>query len=111
VVAYAILLQAFLLSLAGAAHAAPGADPQAVLCAYDGTSGPHDPSGQTAHTGLCCILGCQGFAAAPGPAPSGAVQKPLRPASIRVEPSYERVVTRVSSTVLPLGSRAPPRLG
>ncbi|MBM6593967.1 hypothetical protein [Microvirga pudoricolor] len=109
VVAYALLLQAFLLSMTGGAHAVPGIDPQGIICAYDGTAGSHEPSGQAAHTGLCCILGCQGSSAPPGPAPADAVLALVQRPAVFVAPSYERGPPPLFSFVLPVGSRAPPR--
>ncbi|NBJ10199.1 hypothetical protein [Microvirga arsenatis] len=109
VMAYAFVLQALLLSVSGAFHAAAAAQPQGIICLQDGSFAPdHAPA--KAHDTLCCTVSCHGSAAA-GPAPSVAVPARWEPEALagnRPAPSPRLTLT---STVLPLGSRAPPRLG
>jgi len=109
VMAYAFVMQALLLSVSGALHAAAAAQPQGIICLQDGSSAPdHAPA--KAHDTLCCTVSCHGSAAA-GPAPSVAMPVRWAPEALagnRPAPSPRLTLT---STVLPLGSRAPPRLG
>ncbi|MCG7394882.1 hypothetical protein MHY87_18450 [Microvirga sp. ACRRW] len=108
-VAYALVLQMVLVSLSGAAHAAEAAGPQGILCLQDGQSLPdHDPA--KAHNGLCCILSCHGTGAA-GPVPTASLPKRATPVTLDVQVPVVSSATRLFSTVLPVGSRAPPRLG
>jgi hypothetical protein len=108
VVAYALVLQALLLSFGGALHAAEASGPQAVICA-EGVAGPdHAPA--KAHDGLCCTLSCHGAGPA-GPLPGFTLLERLAPVAGGMEPSSGPPVLAASSDVLPLGSRAPPRLG
>lgn len=109
-VAYALALQALLLSVSGALHAGSVASPQGILCAWDATPAPdHSPS--KAHDGLCCILGCSVSAAAGGPVPSAILLDRLLPVATLIGYSLEAPFLRIASKVLPVGSRAPPRLG
>lgn len=108
-IAYALVLQAMLLSLGGALHVARAGEPQAILCAQDGrTSSDHAPAGS--HDGLCCILGCHGAGPA-GPAPVSVSLLRLAPVSLETRLPVTVPTLRLSSNVLPVGSRAPPRLG
>jgi hypothetical protein len=106
--AYALVLQGLLLSLGGALHAAEASGPQAVICAEGAAGGP-DRAPAKAHDALCCILGCHGSTA--GPLPVFTALKRPAPAALDIEAAGEPAVLRVASKVLPLGSRAPPRLG
>lgn len=108
-VAYALVLQTVLVSLSGAVHAAEAAGPQGVLCLQDGQrpSG-HDPA--KAHDGLCCTVSCQG-AGLSGPVPESVSFERLAPVVLDPRVSVASSVSRPSSNVLPVGSRAPPRLG
>ena len=109
VVAYALALQGLLLSLGGALHAAEASGPQAVICA-EGAAGDRDRGGlPKAHDALCCILGCHGSTA--GPLPVFTALKRPAPAALGIEAAGQPAVLRVASKVLPLGSRAPPRMG
>ena len=108
VMAYTFVLQALLLSVGGAIHAA-AAEAQGIICLQDGSSAPdHGP--KKAHENLCCTLSCHGSGVA-GLAPIAAVPERIAP----IAGSGERIVApphlRLTSDVLPLGSRAPPRLG
>jgi hypothetical protein len=108
--AYALVLQGLLLSLGGALHAAEASGPRTVICA-EGAASDRDRGGlPKAHDALCCILGCHGSAAA-GPLPVFTALKRPAPAALDIEAAREPAVLRVASKVLPLGSRAPPRLG
>lgn len=108
-VAYALVLQALLLSFGGAMQAAAAPGPQAFICAPGSESGPgHAPA--KAHDGLCCTLSCHGAGSA-GPAPALVSFERLAPVAAILETSAEAPVLRLASNVLPLGSRAPPRLG
>ncbi len=107
--AYALVLQTVLVSLSGAAHAAEAAGPQGILCLQDGRSLPdHDPA--KAHDGLCCILSCQG-AGPVGPTPEQVSAERLAPVLIEAHVPVVSSAIRLSSKVLPVGSRAPPRQG
>jgi hypothetical protein len=108
VVAYALALQGLLLSLGGALHAAEASGPQTVICA-EGSARSQNSAPAKAHDALCCTLSCHGSAAGPLPAFSVLKQRILALADIR--PSSPFPVHRLASHVLPLGSRAPPRLG
>ena len=108
-VVYALVLQGLLLSLGGALHAAEPSGPQAIICA-EGSATGQDRAPAKAHDALCWTLSCHGSTAA-GPLPGFAVlkQRVLAPADIR--PAGPFPALRLASHVLPLGSRAPPRLG
>jgi hypothetical protein len=109
-VVYALVLQGLLLSLGGALHAVEAAaGPQTIICA-EGSATGQDRAPAKAHDGLCCILGCHGGAAA-GPLPVFAALKQRVPAPADIRPSGHFPALRIASHVLPLGSRAPPRLG
>jgi hypothetical protein len=109
VMAYAFVLQALLLSVGGAFHAAAAAEPQGVICIQDGSSTPgHAPA--KAHEDLCCTLSCHGSGAA-GPAPFAAVPARVASSSLTDDRPADWPPVRLTSNVLPLGSRAPPRLG
>jgi hypothetical protein len=107
--AYVLVLQGLLLSLGGALHAAEASGPQTIIC-VEGTATGQDRAPLKAHDALCCTLSCHGSTAA-GPLPVFSVlkQRILAPADIR--PSGPFPVHRLASHVLPVGSRAPPRLG
>ncbi|SCY15579.1 hypothetical protein SAMN02927923_00714 [Microvirga guangxiensis] len=107
--AYALVLQTVLVSLSGAAHAAEAAGPQGILCLQDGQRLPdHDPA--KAHDGLCCILSC--YSAGPaGPLPEQVSADRLMPVAIKATVRAVSADIRPFSNVLPVGSRAPPRLG
>jgi hypothetical protein len=109
VVAYALVLQGLLLSLGGALHAAEASGPQTVIC-VEGSATGQDRAPAKAHDALCCTLSCHGSTAA-GPLPAFSVLKRLAPAVLAIESTGKPAVLRVASHVLPLGSRAPPRLG
>src|SRR4051812_45604103 len=108
VMAYAFVLQALLLSVGGAFHAAAAADPQGIICLQEGASAPdHGP--KKAHENLCCTLRCHGSGAA-GPAPIAAVPDGIAPTAGSGDRIVDPPHLRLPSDVLPLGSRAPPRL-
>lgn len=108
--AYAFVLQTVLVSFSGSAHAAEAASPQGILCLQDGQARPdHDPA--KAHEGLCCILSCHHKAGAGGPVPNAvALERRHAAAPITSVPAVSSD-PRITSTILPVGSRAPPRLG
>ncbi|WP_201834175.1 hypothetical protein [Microvirga zambiensis] len=109
VMAYAFVLQLVLLSVSGAFHAAAAAEAQGIICVQDGSSAPdHDP--KKAHEALCCTLSCHSPGAA-GPAPAAAILGRIAPVAMATELLGDAFDLRLTSTVLPLGSRAPPRLG
>lgn len=117
IAAYALVVQALLLSFGGALHAAPADAPQGILCSWDSKLAPNDkpvpdePSPAKPHDGLCCILGCGHSAGAAGLAPAAAeIERPL-PVLVVAGLSREAPFLRLASNVLPVGSRAPPRLG
>lgn len=106
--AYAFVLQVLLLSLGGALHAGAVSLPQAIFCVPDAGPAPASrPAG--AHDGLCCVAGCHG----PSPArpPLLVSVEGLAPPSAAMAFSGWPSLPRVASNVLPVGSRAPPRLG
>ncbi len=109
VMAYAFVLQLVLLSVSGAFHAAAAAEAQGIICLQDGSSAPdHGP--KKAHENLCCTVSCHG-AGATGPAPVAAILERIAPVAAAADLSGDASDLRLTSTVLPLGSRAPPRLG
>ncbi|KFG70016.1 hypothetical protein [Microvirga sp. BSC39] len=109
VMAYAFVLQALLLSASGAVHAATMAEPQGIICLQDGSSAPeHSPAKD--HGTLCCTLSCHGSGPA-GPAPAATILDRIAPPAVASVRSPDRLRLRLTSDVLPLGSRAPPRLG
>jgi len=110
VLAYALALQALLTSLGGALHAGEAHWPQAIICEA-GAQSPSNPAPAEAHDVLCCVLSCHGSASSAGPAPVGAsVARPVRVAAAGV-PYPDTSFPRPASDILPVGSRAPPRLG
>jgi hypothetical protein len=109
VIAYAFVLQALLLSVSGAVHAAAAAQPQAIICLQDGSPAP-DQSPAKAHGNLCCTLNCHGSGSA-GPAPAAAILGRTAPLAVVSGRAADPPHLRRTSDVLPLGSRAPPRLG
>jgi len=109
VMAYAFVLQALLLSASGAVHAAAAAETVGIICLQDGSPGP-DHSPATAHEALCCALSCHGSGSA-GPAPMAAILERIAPPATSGSRAADLPQPRLTSDVLPLGSRAPPRLG
>ncbi|QRM29656.1 hypothetical protein [Microvirga sp. VF16] len=109
VMAYAFVLQALLLSVSGAFHAAAAAEAQGIICVQDSSSAPdHGP--KKAHENLCCTLSCHSSGAT-GPIPAAAILERLAPMAVLGDRAVEPPSLRLTSDVLPLGSRAPPRLG
>ncbi|MBF9197522.1 hypothetical protein [Microvirga terrestris] len=109
VMAYAFVLQALLLSVSGAVHAASAADPLGIICLQDGSSAPdHSPAND--HGSLCCTLSCHGSGAA-GPGPAAVLRGRIAPPAVASVRTAGSPRLRLTSNVLPLGSRAPPRLG
>lgn len=111
VLAYALVLQALAFSFAGALHAAAAGLPETVLCTPGTASVPDEPGPDKPHDLLCCTLACHGSAAPLGPAPAAAT--PGLPSLVRSADlfPYAPPFLRLSSDILPLGSRAPPRVG
>jgi hypothetical protein len=109
--AYVLALQGLLLSMGGAVQAASSHSPQGVLCVTDPGAAPDHQAPAKAHDGLCCILGCHGSGHGGGlPPASASIDRPS-PLVVAAVAVPEAPALRVSSTVLPVGSRAPPRLG
>lgn len=107
--AYALVLQTVLLSLAGATHAVAAAGPEGVLCLQDGQTAPkHSPA--AAHDGLCCLVGCHGAGPA-GPAPANVSLVRFGPVGIGAAQPLISSASVPPLPILPLGSRAPPRFG
>lgn len=110
-IAYALVVQALLSSLGGVLHAQAAGLPQNVICAQDGDrtapGDPHAPA--SAHNALCCILSCGVSPPMPAPAFVSIATPAIVAALVIFRP--ETPVSRLSSDVLPVGSRAPPRLG
>jgi len=109
--AYVLALQALLLSMGGAVQAASGHSPQGILCITEPGAAPGHQAPAKAHDGLCCILGCHGSGPAGGPLPAPASFDPPSPLAVAAAAVPGAPVLRLSSNVLPVGSRAPPRLG
>ena len=109
VMAYAFVLQSLLLSVSGAFHAAAAAEAQGIICVQDGSSIP-DHSPTKAHENLCCTLSCHGSGSA-GPVPLAVVLEQIAPLAVTGDQPGDPTRLRLTSDVLPLGSRAPPRLG
>jgi hypothetical protein len=107
--AYAFVLQMLLLPVGAALHAATMTGAQGILCVQDGSTAP-DHSPTKAHDGLCCLASCHGLSAA-GAAPVSIVLERLAPVDIVASTPGGSSALSPSSNVLPLGSRAPPRLG
>lgn len=108
--AYALVLQALLLSTAGAVRAGAVDLPQAVLCLNGPDQAPDRRAPGAAHDALCCILGCHAGASG-GPLPAAAALLHRPPEAAAAVPIPEAPSLRPASDVLPVGSRAPPRLG
>jgi hypothetical protein len=109
VMAYAFVLQALLLSASGAVHAASVGQPLGIICVQDGSSAPdHSPAQD--HGNLCCTLSCHGSGAA-GPGPVAVALERIAPLAVASSRRADPPRLRLTSNVLPLGSRAPPRLG
>jgi hypothetical protein len=111
VLAYALVLQALAFSFGGALHAAAAGLPQAVLCAPGTAQSAPDPASGKGHDVLCCALACHGSASPAGPVPAtAALDRPFLVSSADIKP-YAAPFLRLSSSILPVGSRAPPRIG
>ncbi len=109
VMAYAFVLQALLISASGAVHAAAAADPLGIICLQDGSPAPeHSPAKD--HANLCCTVSCHGSGAA-GPAPAATILGRIAPLAVAGSRVADPPRLSLTSNVLPLGSRAPPRLG
>ncbi|WP_201862172.1 hypothetical protein [Microvirga soli] len=109
VMAYAFVLQALLLSASGAVHAAAATETVGIICLQDGSSAPdHSPAKD--HGTLCCTLSCHGSGPA-GPVPVATILDRVAPLAVASARSADQPQLRLTSNVLPLGSRAPPRLG
>lgn len=107
--AYAFVLQTVLVSLGGAAHAAETAGLQGILCQQDSQARPdRDPA--KAHEGLCCTLSCHHQAGTGGLLPESVFMERLAPALLIARAPLAHSLSRSFSRVLPVGSRAPPRL-
>lgn len=107
--AYALVLQTVLLSLAGASHAVAAVGREGVLCLQDGQTMPEHPPAAP-HDGLCCLVGCHGSGSA-GPAPVAASLIRFKPVQVEAVQPAVSSASLPSPKILPLGSRAPPRLG
>ena len=109
--AYALALQGLLLALGGAMHAQASTLPeQTVLCLQGSGGDPsHDPA--TTDHGICCLAACVGGTGPIGPTPAFTSLQPLRSLVSEVRPTVVPARDSVKSAVLPVGSRAPPRLG
>lgn len=110
VIAYALALQALLFSYGGVFHPESVAGPAGIICSEgSGHSAPDAPA--AAHDALCCILSCGVSAAPAGPLPAlaGIARPATAPVIIAFLPD-EPPLARIAG-VLPVGSRAPPRLG
>jgi hypothetical protein len=109
VLAYALALQAVLFAVGGALHADPANLSQAVICVAEAASG-QDHAPAKAHDALCCILNCHASGAAGSPLPVAALLDRPIPATVAAGLARHAPHLRLASSVLPVGSRAPPRL-
>lgn len=110
-VAYLLVLQGVMVALSGLGPAASPIAGNGVLCATQGIAEASKDAGaplQThSHKDFCCVLHCSG-AGAPPPStvalapPNGALHESLRPVGA--------VAERSPRLLLPVGSRAPPRV-
>ncbi|WP_210496364.1 hypothetical protein [Microvirga antarctica] len=110
--AYALVLQGLLLALGGATHAHAAGSPQTALClpgAQTGSAGSPHESGQADHA-LCCLLGCGAVTVSAGPPPVVSSLRERRPILLSLGTLPAPHALPVASAVLPVGSRAPPRL-
>lgn len=107
--AYALILNAVLLSIGAGLSAAPSSFPQHVLCAPGGSPEPTAPASPE-QSKTCCALGC--LASTSGAPPVAAAALPLHRSIIVARgftyPPAPRVDT--GRSVYPLGARAPPAL-
>ncbi len=107
--AYALVLQTVLVSLGGAAHAAQAPEVEGIRCLQGNRTQPdHAPS--TAGDGPCCTLSCHGPGPA-GPAPALVATERLDPVALADAAPSSAQAARPLPGILPVGSRAPPRLG
>ena len=67
--------------------------------------------GKKAHESLCCTVSCHGSGGAAGPVPVTAIPGRTAPVVSADDRPAVAPHSRLTSDVLPLGSRAPPRLG
>jgi hypothetical protein len=109
VCAYALALQVFVLSIAGAQHvAAHEADRHHVLCQISPGDGSGDAPAGPLHGQGCCLQGCS----APGPFAAGAPQAaaPAHPPHAALVRLGEARATAPRPHIdgPPLGARAPP---
>lgn len=109
VIAYALVLQVFAASLADAAHAVSRGSSGTVFCLTDKADGSAGGP-EKGHDSRCCILGCQNVTAAPGPQPVLFGRDSQWPTLVLTDRSYGPFFTPRALAVLPVGSRAPPRL-
>jgi hypothetical protein len=109
--AYVLALQALLLVTAGAVQAGAGHSPQGVLCVDDAGPVPDHPVPTQAHGALCCILSCHGPGASGAPLPSAAAAGRPGPTVLAADGVPEAAAPPSPLRILPVGSRAPPRLG
>ncbi|MGO4665561.1 hypothetical protein [Bosea sp. 2RAB26] len=107
--AYALILNAVLMSIGAGLSAAPSPFPRHVLCAPGGSSEPTAPASPE-QSKTCCALGC--LAGSSGAPPVAAAALPLRRSiSVARDVTYPPA-PRIDSgrSVYPLGARAPPAL-
>jgi len=110
--AYALALQALLFAFGGALHAHDALilGPTAILCGEGKGAAPTPDRPAQAHDALCCVLSC-GVSATAGALPevAGLARPAALPRLVAFLPAEPLLVR--SSGFLPVGSRAPPRLG
>jgi hypothetical protein len=105
VAAYALALQA-LLGAAGASLAPAGQAEAGWYCAPDGGSPASGPQRSAPHGKLCCTLPCHGVGAG---CPASAQPAFIRHAAIAAIAAGRTARPKIaSSSLLPLGARAPP---
>ncbi len=107
--AYALILNAVLLSIGAGLSAAPSPFPQHVLCAPGGSSEPTAPASPE-QSKTCCALGCLASASGAPPVAAAvlALHRSIIIAADFASPPAQRAT--IGRSLYPLGARAPPAL-
>lgn len=108
--AYVLALQGVLLALGGAMQVQAAGLPATLLCVQKDDGGTAHQPGSAEHA-LSCALACSVSSAPDGPLPVIASLPMSRAVPVTAGFKAGRQRLAASSAVLPVGSRAPPRLG
>ena len=113
VIAYGLALQAILLPFGGLRQAQSAPFEHGIICLQDAAGQARDDaeSRSKPHGMLCCTWGCFQKAAFAGPIPPFALIPAFGRFWTAAGPHPVPAVLASSLDVLPLGARAPPRLG